>query len=78
MMDDLLELDSVAKQYFNVSPKIARRKAALGQLPIPAFRLSGVRRGPFYVRKTVLDAWVDACSRRAEALSRQMRLAGAV
>lgn len=78
MTEDLIPLDDICKKHFGITPKIARRKAALGLLPIPAFRLSGVRRGPLFVSKDALDAHIAACSAKAEKLSSQMKLAGVV
>ncbi len=77
-IDELIKLDDVCQQHFNLSPKIARRRGALGTLPVPAFRLSGTRKGPLYLRKADLDSWVAACAAKAEKLNSQMRLAGAV
>ena len=42
-MNDLIYLSEVCEQYFGLSERIAQRKASLGLLPIPAFRLSGTR-----------------------------------
>ena len=55
-MSDLLLLNTVCAEYFGLSERIAQRKASLGLLPIPAFRLTGTRKGPLYVRKVDLDA----------------------
>ena len=49
-MNDLIYPSEVCEQYFGLSERIAQRKASLGLLPIPAFRLSGTRKGPLYVR----------------------------
>jgi len=77
-MEDLIPLDDICKKYFGLTPKIARRKAALGTLPIPAFRLGGGRKGPLYIRKEDWDKLVADRSSKAETLNNQMRLAGAV
>lgn len=78
MDDGLIELDLICERYFGVTPKIARRKAALGTLPVAAFRLSGNRRGPLLVRKDDLDALVAKSASQAQELQRQMARAGAV
>lgn len=75
---NFIPLETVSETYFNISAKLARRKGALGTLPIPAFRLSGTRKGPMYVRKSDLDKWVNERVTKAEKLNSQMRLAGAV
>lgn len=58
-LDDLILLDEIAEPVFNVTPKIARRKAALNTLPVPAFRISGSRKGPLYVRKSDLERFIE-------------------
>jgi hypothetical protein len=77
-MDDMIPLDDVCKEYFHLSPKIARRKAALGMLPIAAVRLSGGRKGPFFVLKADLEAYVQERISKAQELNSKMRLAGAL
>lgn len=80
MMDglDLLPLEDVRQQVFGISKALARRKAALGTLPIPAFRLGGTTKGPLYVRKSDLEKLVERQAAKAEKLNYQMRMAGAV
>ena len=78
MNEDIVLLDDVCQKYFNITPKIARRKGSLGMLPVPAFRLSGTRKGPMYVRKNDLDNWVHERISKAVKLNSQMKLAGAV
>lgn len=58
-MEDLIRLDEIAESVFHVTPKIARRKAALNTLPVPAFRISGSRKGPLYVRKSDLERFIE-------------------
>jgi len=77
-MNELLNLSLICEQYFNLSERIANRKAANGLLPIPAFRLSGTRKGPFYVRQVDLDAHVQRQLEKATKLNSSMRLAGLV
>jgi predicted GIY-YIG superfamily endonuclease len=55
MSDTRLLLDDICIEYFNVTPRIAKRKAANGLLPVPAFRLSGTCKGPWYVLQSALD-----------------------
>lgn len=58
-LDDLIPLDEIAESVFHVTPKIARRKAALNTLPVPAFRISGSRKGPLYVHKSDLERFIE-------------------
>lgn len=76
-MDDLLLLSDVCKD-LGVSDLVARRKASLGTLPIPAFRVSGTRKGPLYVRKVDFDAHVQRQYAEAAELNQKMRRAGLV
>lgn len=71
-MSDLLKLDDICTELFGIKPIIARRKAALGQLPVPAFRLNEARKGPFLVRKSDIDALVEKRAAGAESLQKQM------
>ena len=58
-MSDLIKLDDICTELFGIKPVIARRKAVLGQLPVPAFRLNDARKGPFLVRKSDIDALIQ-------------------
>jgi len=75
---DLLRLDAVGQQYLGLSPRVANNKAAQGTLPFPAFRLSGTRCGPLFVRKTDVDAWISERIAEAEELNSAMKSVGAV
>ena len=72
MTDDLIPLDEVAKSLFGMNPKLARRRAVLGKLPIPAFRLGSVRKGPMYVRKSDLDKHTQERYEAAKRLTTKM------
>ena len=76
-LDAFVRLDDIALEVFHLKPEIARRKAALGQLPVPAVRLSGGRKGPFYIPKDELESFVAARVERAKQLNHRMRMAGA-
>lgn len=78
ILDDLVPLDDIAQQFFNVTPKIARRKAALNILPVPAFRINGSRKGPLYVKRIDLEAMVQRRYDEAKASNARMVAAGAV
>jgi hypothetical protein len=78
MNEDIIKLEDVCDKYFTLSYKQARRKGTNGLLPIPVFRLSGTRKGPLYLRKGDLDAWVADRIAQAEKLNSRMRTAGAV
>jgi len=70
--DDLVKLEEVAEQYFGMNSKTASRKAALCELPIPAFRLSPNGRGPLFVTRESLDKYVAKQIEAAAKLHRQL------
>ncbi|WP_294767431.1 pyocin activator PrtN family protein [uncultured Rhodoferax sp.] len=73
-----LLLSEVCQEYFGITDRIAQRKASMGLLPVPAFRLSGTRKGPLYVLQSDLDAHVKRQYEEAQKLNSQMRRAGLV
>lgn len=75
---ELVPLDEVAQKVFSVSPHIARRKAALNSLPVPAFRINGSRKGPLYVRRADLENLLESRYKAAKEANRRMLAAGAV
>lgn len=77
-MNALVRLDEISKPLFGLTPELARRKAALGRLPVAAFRLNNIRKGPFMVRKADIDALVDQRSRRAAEFSAKVARVTAV
>lgn len=48
--EDMIPLNDIAAPVFNITPRIAQRKAALHTLPIPAFRIGNTKRGPAIVQ----------------------------
>ena len=78
MSEDLLLLKNVCTEMFGLSERIALRKASLGLLPVPAFRLSGTRKGPMYVRQCDLDSFVQRQVDQYNKLNSKMRIAGLV
>lgn len=77
-MDGLVRLDDVCQEYFAIGVKTARTRASMGQLPVPAFRLSASRKGPFYVRQSDLQQWVQRRINEATTLHSHMKEAGLV
>ncbi len=75
MSEDLVPLEDVC-HYFGISPKIARRKAALGLLAVPAFRLNGAR-GPMFVKKADMDSYIAERYKSAANLNMKMKMVGA-
>lgn len=71
-MNDLLKLEDVCEEMFGICIRVARRKALLGQLPVPAFRLNEARKGPFFVRQSDLDELAETRTLHAKQLHRRM------
>jgi hypothetical protein len=78
MSDDLMLLTDVCSEYFNLTERGAKAKASNGLLPVPAFRIAGTKRGPFYVRKADIDAHIQRRIEQATKLNSKMREAGLV
>lgn len=78
MTDTKLLLDDVCQEYFALSPKTAQRKASMGLLPVPAFRISGTKRGPLFVLQSHLDEHVKRQIEKAQKLNSSMRSADLV
>lgn len=68
---DFVRLDSVSEKYFNLKPEVAKRKAAKGQLPVPAFRLGGVK-SPLLVKQEDLDRHIQSRYDDAAELQRKI------
>ena len=69
--ENMLLLADIAKPVFNITPRIAQRKAATNTLPVPAFRIGGTRKGPLYVLKDDLEKWVSERAASAKAQHRR-------
>lgn len=78
MTDQRLLLSDICEEYFGLSERIATRKASNGMLPVPAFRITGTRKGPLYVLQSHLDQHIQRQIEKAEKLNSQMRNAGLV
>lgn len=76
--DKRLLLADICEEYFGVSERVATRKASNGLLPVPAFRMTGTRKGPLYVMQSDLDAHVQRQYEKAQKLNAQMRAAGLI
>ena len=75
MLDDnLIRLDDIARDIFGLSLMVARRRAADGLLPIPAFRLSGSRKGVLFVTRESLEKYKQGKIADAIKLHKAMSL----
>lgn len=58
-------LDAVCSKYLNLSYDEARRRAAIGALPFPTFRLGQSAKAPLMVHVKDLAAHIDAAEEKA-------------
>lgn len=77
-MTERLLLSDICEEFFGVTERVAIRKASLGLLPVPAFRLTGTRKGPLFVLRGDLDDHVNRQRDKAYKLNCKMREAGLV
>lgn len=66
-LQDLTLLSKICDEYFGMTFTVARRKHAIGTLPIKAFRLGDTRRGPIYVHNDDLERLIQR--RRSKAVA---------
>lgn len=71
-MNDLIQLSEVCSAW-GLSERVAKRKASKGLLPAPAFRLSGTQKGPWFIRRSDLEALADSEATKAQRLHLQMK-----
>jgi hypothetical protein len=71
--ENMIPLADIATPVFNITPRIAQRKAATNTLPIPAFRINGTRKGPLYVLRDDLEKWIKDRADRAKSQHRKMQ-----
>lgn len=64
-LGDLTLLSDICDDYLGMCFIVARRRFALGTLPVKAFRLNDGRRGPIYVHNDDLEALVKRRRSRA-------------
>ena len=76
-MNDLIQLSEICSA-LGMTERVAKDRAAAGRLPFPAFKLSGTRKGPWFVKKDDLDSWIKAKSDTASKLHSKMRSASGV
>jgi hypothetical protein len=64
-LNDLVLLKDICNPYFGMTFEVARRRHALGTLPIKAFRLNDGRRGPLYVHNDDLQKLIERRRKKA-------------
>lgn len=78
MSDELILLKDICAEYLGLSERRAVERANMGLLPIPAFRLSGTRKGPMFVRRADIDALIQSQADKYAKLHSKMQGAGLV
>lgn len=66
-----IPLDLVATKYFGLSAAKAKARAALHQLPVPAYR-AGSQKSPWLISADRLANWLDACKAEGEQIWKKM------
>lgn len=66
-LQDIVLLSAICEQYLGMTFEVARRRHALGTLPVKAFRLNDGRRGPIYVHNDDLAALIQRRRKKAVA-----------
>lgn len=59
-------LETVAKEYLNLSPEVARRKANAQSLPWPVISADGNKKSPKFVSVSALAEWLDQIENKAK------------
>lgn len=55
----IVELDEICEKYFNISKNTAKARAKSGTLPLPAFRLGGKQKNPWFIHIGDLAKLID-------------------
>lgn len=61
-----IPLETVAKEYLNLSPEVARRKANAQSLPWPVISADGNKKSPKFVSVSALAEWLDQIESKAK------------
>lgn len=64
---DVVLLEDICEKYLGMTYVVARRKHAMGTLPVKAFRFNDTRRGPLYVHNDDLAKLIQR--RRTKAVA---------
>lgn len=64
-LKDITLLSAICDEYLGMCFVVARRRHALGTLPVKAFRLNDGRRGPLYVHDDDLEALIQRRRKKA-------------
>lgn len=60
-----VRLDEISREYFGLAPNQAKRLAATGELPVPAFRL-GAAKSPWLIHLDDLATYLDKQRQQAK------------
>lgn len=62
----VIPVEAVAAKYFGLQPAKAKAKAALQQLPVPAFRAADSQKAPWLIAAADLADYIDAQRTKAQ------------
>lgn len=62
-----VRLEAICEHYLNLSPVVARQRAALNTLPFPTFRMTDSGKAPLMVKIVDLAKHIDATHEVASA-----------
>ena len=68
-----IPLEQVAPKFFGLAPEKAARRAALNQLPVPAYR-AGSQKSPWLISAADLATYLDAKKAKARENWERMNL----
>lgn len=74
IQSNYIRLEEVAQEYFGLSVPVAKRKAALYLLPVPAFRLNNSTKGPLFINKDSLQQYVESRENHAKQMHEKMAM----
>lgn len=55
----LIPLEAAAADFLDISPRLAKERAAAGTLPFPTMRLADSQKAPRFVHVDDLAKWID-------------------
>lgn len=55
-----VRLGDICEHYLNLSPIVAKQRAALNTLPFPTFRMTSSNKAPYMVKLSDLAAHIDS------------------
>lgn len=70
-----VQLSQVCEKYFGLKPSTAEKRAAMGDLPIPTFRVAESQKAPRMIHIQDLANHIDEQLQKSRDLLEQMKIA---